>query len=328
MHSPAKRMQRLNYVTHAWFAGALLGAYGTAGAQTAAPTEQLERVMITAEKRETALEMTPDAISVLNGARLKERGQTGLADVVDSVPNVSFTSNRDTTQIFIRGIGNVFITAGGDPGVALYTDGAYISDMTGANTSLFDVQRVEVLRGPQGALYGRNATGGAINIISAVPTDTFRGQVGVLFGDYGRKETEGFISGPLGGSSTRARLSYQVRKLDGFTENQLAGQTFGPVLPGGPTTVGPKALDDLDAKALRLQTLTDLGNGASVRLIAGAWRQNDNGAANTILLEPVPLIPQFLFGVTPTGDPRSVKSQGNSRRVDVDTLQAIYDQPI
>ena len=161
MHSPAKRMQRLNYVTHAWFAGALLGAYGTAGAQTAAPTEQLERVMITAEKRETALEMTPDAISVLNGARLKERGQTGLADVVDSVPNVSFTSNRDTTQIFIRGIGNVFITAGGDPGVALYTDGAYISDMTGANTSLFDVQRVEVLRGPQGALYGRNATGGA-----------------------------------------------------------------------------------------------------------------------------------------------------------------------
>src|SRR5437762_875692 len=111
-----------------------MGAFGAATAQTAAsnngvPSEQLERVMITAEKRETVLEMTPDAITVLNGNRLQERGSTALADVVDLVPNVSFTSNRDTTQIFIRGIGNVFITAGGDPGVALYTDGAYISDM-------------------------------------------------------------------------------------------------------------------------------------------------------------------------------------------------------
>src|SRR6185369_3735173 len=251
MNRPSKLAQRLNYVTHACVAGIVMGAFGAASAQTAAPapkpaasapraaqndngvpSEQLERVMITAEKRETVLEMTPDAITVLNGNRLKERGQSGLADVVDSVPNVSFTSNRDTTQIFIRGIGNVFITAGGDPGVALYTDGAYISDMTSANSSLFDVQRVEVLRGPQGALYGRNATGGAMNIISNTPTSEFRGQVGVLFGDYGRKETEAFISGPLGGSGTRARLSYQVKKLDGFTENQLVGQSFGPVLPG------------------------------------------------------------------------------------------------
>jgi iron complex outermembrane recepter protein len=244
------------------------------------------------------------------------------------VPNVSFTSNRDTTQIFVRGIGNVFITAGGDPGVALYADGAYISDMTSANASLFDVQRVEVLRGPQGALYGRNATGGAINIISAIPTDTFRAQVGVLFGNYGRKETEGFLSGPLGSSGTRVRLSYQVKKLDGYTNNQLAGQAFGPVLPGGPSTVGPKALDDLDSQALRLQTMTDLGDGSSLRLIVGGYRQDDSGAANTVLLEPTPMIPELLFGVRPTGDPRSVKSQGNSRRIDVDTLQAIYDRPI
>jgi len=343
-----KPSHALNYVTHAWLAGILMGSGGVAGAQTAAPvaapaasaakasaqpdngasTEQLERVIITAEKRETVLEMTPDAITVLNGNRLKERGQTALADVADAVPNVSFTSNRDAAQIFVRGIGNVFFTAGGDPGVALYTDGAYISDMTSSNASLFDLQRVEVLRGPQGALYGRNATGGAINLISAPPTDSFRGQVGVLFGDYGRKETEGFLSGPLGASGTKARLSYQVKKLDGFTENQLAGQTFGPVLPGGPTTVGPKALDDLDSKALRLQTMTDLGRGASLRLIAGAYRQHDAGAGNQVLPEATPTIPQLLFGASVTGDPRSVKSQGAERRIDVDTFQAIYDRPL
>jgi len=338
-----KLTQRLNYVTHAWLAGVLLGGSGAALAQATAPaaapkaatpaqpdalTEQLERVMITAEKRETVLEMTPDAITVLNGNKLKERGTSNLADVVDAVPNVSFTSNRDSTQLFIRGIGNVFFTAGGDPGVALYTDGAYVSDMTSANTSLFDVQRLEVLRGPQGALYGRNATGGAMNIISNTPTDELRGQVGVLFGNYGRKESEGFVSGPLGGSGTKARLSYQIKKLDGFTENQLAGQSFGPVLPGGPNSVGPKRMDDLDSQALRLQTMTDLGNGGSLRFIAGVYRQDDNGASNAVLLEPTPTIPQFLFGVTPTGDPRSLKSQGATRRIDVDSLQAIYDQPI
>src|SRR6185369_1794273 len=99
----------------------------------------------------------------------------------------------------------------------------------------------------------------------------------------------------------------QVKKLDGFTENQLAGQSFGPVLPGGPNTVAPKRFDDLDSKALRLQTMTDLGNGASLRLIGGAYRQHDAGASNAVLTEATPTIPLFLFGVVPTGDPRSLK---------------------
>jgi outer membrane receptor protein involved in Fe transport len=134
----------------------LAQASGTAGA--------LERVEITAEKRLTLLDTTPSAISALNGGRLAESGATGLADLVTLVPNMSFTTGYGASQLFIRGIGNVFFTAGGDPGVALYTDGAYISDQTSSNASLFDVQRVEVLRGPQGALYVRNATGGAMNL--------------------------------------------------------------------------------------------------------------------------------------------------------------------
>jgi len=346
-----KLSQRPNVVTQACLAALFVSAGTAARAQSAAPEaapapqaaasaakaappsanaapEQLERVVITAEKRETVLDMTPDAISVLNGNKLKERGQTSLADLVTLVPNVSFTSNRDTTQIFVRGIGNVFITAGGDPGVALYTDGAYVSDMTSANTSFFDVQRIEVLRGPQGALYGRNATGGAINIISAAPTDEWRAQAGVLFGDYGRKESEGFISGPLGDGSNKVRLSYQIKSLDGFTRNPLAGQSFGPVLPGGPDTVGPNRLDDLGTRALRLQSATDLGNAGTLRFIVGYFRERDNGAAQAVLLEPTPLIPELLFGVKPSADPRVVKSEGAYRRIDVDSLQAIYDLPV
>ncbi len=332
--------QRRSVVAQACLASLLLCTGGVALAQTAstvpAPkpavadgsnTEQLERVTITSEKRATVLDMTPDAVTVLNGSKLKERGATGLADVVTAVPNTSFTTGLGATQLFVRGIGNVFVTAGGDPGVALYADGAYISDQTSSNTSLFDVQRVEILRGPQGALYGRNATGGAMNILSAQPTDTFTGQVGVLLGDYGRRESEGFVSGPITGS-TNMRLSYQVKALDGFARNQLAGQNFGPVLPGGPNTAGPGALDDLGSQALRLQSATDLGQGAGLRVIAGYYRQSDNGPGNAVLVEPTPMIPQLLFGATPSTDPRSVKSQGASNKIDVNTLQAIYDQPV
>src|SRR5262249_20357815 len=145
----------------------------------------------------TVLDTTPAALTALSGAKLAEQGQTGLADVVTFVPNTNFTTGQGTAQLFVRGIGNVFILAGGDPGVAMYSDGAYVSDQTSANVALFDTQRIEVLRGPQGALYGRNATGGALNLISAAPTDSFSARVGVLLGDYGRKESEGFVSGPL-----------------------------------------------------------------------------------------------------------------------------------
>ena len=204
----------LNYATQAWLASLLLGTSAAALAQASpptptpkpapldsAPSEQLDRVTITAEKRETVLDLAPDAITVLDGGKLKDRGATGLVDIVTAAPNMSMTTGLGATQLFVRGIGNVFVTAGGDPGVALYADGAYVSDQTSSNTSLFDVQRVEILRGPQGALYGRNATGGAMNILSARPSDQFKARVGVLGGDYGRKETEGFVTGPLTGST-------------------------------------------------------------------------------------------------------------------------------
>jgi outer membrane receptor protein involved in Fe transport len=297
----------------------LAQASGTAGA--------LERVEITAEKRLTLLDTTPSAISALNGGRLAESGATGLADLVTLVPNMSFTTGYGASQLFIRGIGNVFFTAGGDPGVALYTDGAYISDQTSSNASLFDVQRVEVLRGPQGALYGRNATGGAMNLISALPTQAFKAQFGALLGQYGRRESEGFVSGGLGFANTSARLSYQVKKLDGYTVNQLAGVRSGPVLPGGVDTIGPDRLDDLDSRALRLQTLTDMGPAGTLRLIASSYRQDEAGPGNKQLVDPV-TIPILLYNARPVADPRATKSQGASNAVDVTALQVVYERPL
>jgi iron complex outermembrane receptor protein len=319
----------LNPVAQAIALGLLAGmpCLVHAQAQADAAPPQIERVTITAEKRVTILDTTPASITALSGAKLAEQGATGLADLVGLAPNTSFTTGQGASQIFVRGIGNVFILAGGDPGVALYSDGSYVSDQTSSNVSLFDTQRVEVLRGPQGALYGRNATGGAMNLISARPTATLQARAGVLLGNHGRKESEGFISGPLGGSSTQGRLSWQVKELDGYTRNPLAGSVNGPVLPGGPTTAGPDRLDDLSSRALRLQTATDFGSGANLRVILGHYRQKDAGPSMPLLADPV-MVPQLLFGAVPSTDPRVVESQGASNRIDVDSAQLVLEQAV
>lgn len=294
-------------------AAALALAPALAQAQ-ATETAQIERVVITAERRVTVLDTTPAAITALNGARLAERGDTGLADLVMLSPNTSFTNGQGATQLFVRGIGNVFILAGGDPGVALYADGAYVSDQTSSNTALFDTQRVEILRGPQGALYGRNATGGAVNIISALPTPSFQARVGLLLGSDNRRESEGFISGPLGADGgVQGRLSYQVKAADGYTRN--------------PLPEGPRRLDDQSSRALRAQLQTALGGNGTLRFVAGHYRERDAGMSVPVLADPVS-IPQLLYGATQSSDPRVVKSQGSSNRVEVNTAQALLEMPL
>ncbi|NRF68931.1 TonB-dependent receptor [Aquincola sp. S2] len=323
---------RLNPVTEL-IVGGLLASTALGVRAQAAPESsgtQIERITITAEKRTTVLDTTPASITALNGSKLAEQGATNFADMLALSPNTSFTTGQGASQIFVRGIGNVFILAGGDPGVALYADGSYVSDQTSSNVSLFDTQRVEILRGPQGALYGRNATGGAMNLIAARPTANFQAKGGVLFGEYGRREVEGFVSGPLFGGSgggTLGRLSFQAKQLDGYTSNPLAGQSFGPVLPGGRSTVGPDKLDDHDSRAIRLQTATDFSSGTNLRLIAGHYRQKDAGPSMPLLADPV-MIPQLLFGAVPSTDPRIVESQGASNQIDVSSVQAILEQPV
>jgi iron complex outermembrane recepter protein len=290
---------------------------GPAAAQVANDASPLEVVTVTAERRETLLLKTPEAVTALSGEGLRLRGSAALDDLNGSIPNYTFTSNQGVAQIFLRGIGNNFITLGGDPGVAFYADGAYVSDQTATNTGLFDVKRIEVLRGPQGALYGRNATGGAVNVISNGPTPEFSARLGATLGNYGRVESEGFVSGPLGDSGTSGRLSYQIKHSAGYTKNQLAGQ------PGAPAR-----LDDLDAQTLRGQTLTQLPGGGRLRLLAQLFNEKNNGASSSTLTEAGPTPGSLLYGAAPTGDPRSVKSQAAFNRRQVHSAQSVLEQPV
>ncbi|MGA0600255.1 TonB-dependent receptor [Caulobacter sp. KR2-114] len=289
----------------------------------AAGQAQIGEVVVTAAKRETTVQRLPQAISVLNGGVQRDRGQQRLEDLQTSVPNITFASTSDNAQLYIRGVGNTFINAGGDPGVAFYQDGAYVSDQRTTNTSMFDVERVEVLRGPQGALYGRNAVGGALNIISARPTDSFQGRVDAIVGDYGRRESEGFVSGPLiagaaGEGGVDARLSYQVRHLDGYTRNLLAGQAGAPA-----------RLDDLDAQAVRGQISAKLPGGGRLNLLASYYHQDDAGPALAVVPVAGFTYPtQLIFGLAPSTDPRAVYADVGIDRLKVATVQLSYVQPI
>jgi iron complex outermembrane receptor protein len=284
----------------------------------------IAEVVVTATRRSTSLQKTGQAVSVITGQQALLTGRQGLDDLKTSIPNVNFSSTTNSTQLFVRGIGNTFLPAGGDPGVALYQDNAYTSDQTTEAVSFFDLDRVEVLRGPQGGLYGRNATGGSINVISAKPTSDLAGQISVLGGDYGRVESEGFISGPLGFANTDFRVSYQVHRLEGFVKNLYQPSVGDPGFGSAPSH-----LDDMNSDAVRLQTATHLNSGGTLRLIFNHYQEADSGSALAVVPFRNYVYPaQALYGLVPTSDPRNVTVNEGYNRIHVNSFNVNFDQPI
>ena len=154
----------------------------------------MEEIVVTGLRRsETVLE-TPAAITALGAEELNARGISEITDIQYLVPSLQYGEFLGRRQVAIRGIGE-FVEA---PGVMVSVDGVVQSIASSSQLSHLDLERVEVLRGPQGTLYGRNATGGAVNFISAKPTDELAGHIKVGYAEYDHKSIEGVISGPLG----------------------------------------------------------------------------------------------------------------------------------
>ena len=141
----------------------------------AAEDRVIEEILVTAEKREASLQETPIAITAFDQTGLDRRGIQQIEDLQFATPNlfISHNSQSPVTYAYIRGIGSDQLVAGFDPGVAYHVDGIYVGQPSAMPVDLWDMERVEVLRGPQGTLYGRNTTGGAINVLTAQPTDEF-----------------------------------------------------------------------------------------------------------------------------------------------------------
>jgi iron complex outermembrane receptor protein len=189
-----------------------------------AQSDSLQEVVVTAQKREQNLQDVGISIAAFSQDQLKDMGVSSVDQLGYAVPGVNIFQfgQQTTTTITIRGVSQNDFSDQNEAPVAVYQDGAYNSFIGGAGMNLFDVDRVEVLRGPQGTLFGRNATGGLIQIISRKPTNTFESYATVDAGQYGLVRLEGAVSGPLT-NTLSARLSVSATRQDGFVTN-----TIGP----------------------------------------------------------------------------------------------------
>ncbi len=188
----------------------------------------LEEVVVTARRREEGVQDVPIPISALSSDQLRERGITEIKNIEQITPNLSFLNsgvNKGTAQIFLRGIGQVNWGPTQDPKVGTYIDGVYLGRPQGGVFDLFDIERVEVLRGPQGTLFGRNTTAGLIQVITKDPTHDFEMTVQAGIGNDEQVNTDIVINGSLIDGVLAGRLAMQTRRDDGFMKD-MAGRDW------------------------------------------------------------------------------------------------------
>jgi iron complex outermembrane receptor protein len=179
-------------------------------------TDQLEEILVTAEKRSEDINKAPIAITALNMGQLQDAGVVSVEDLSSVAPSVEISTVGYANAVFvtIRGISNENFN-GGNPEVAPYIDGIYVGGTSGLGNAFFDIDRVEVLRGPQGTLYGRNSTGGNLNIVTADPKHFFAASEDVSYGNYNDVQVHGMVNVPLS-SDLAVRGAIFVHRNDGY----------------------------------------------------------------------------------------------------------------
>jgi len=238
-------------------------------AQQTEQAAQLDEVVVTAQRRSENLQKTPLTISAVTGEKLESQGIKTVVDLANQVPALQITSSgAGAAQIFLRGIGSTNTTEVGDPAVAYHIDGIYIARSTSVGALFYDIDRVEVLRGPQGTLYGRNATAGAINVITKQPKFDYEANGSVDVGNYGALTTSGMVNIPV--SDTLAvRAAFQQSRHDGYVV----------ALNKGPGTGGNDRYDQ-DDKSARVQLLWKPTDVLSVRLTTDYLHQGGAGGGD------------------------------------------------
>lgn len=210
-----------------------LAAPSAARAQAEAQSAPgVEEIIVTARKTSENLQRTPVAVTALTSRYLEEHAVKDVTDISQTTPNLVLQVSgangaSKTPAIYLRGLGQADTVLTADPAVGLYLDGIYIARNTGAITDLVDLDRIEVLRGPQGTLFGKNTIGGAINLISKKPSDKFDAGLDLTYGKFDRTAVRGMINAPL--SDTLAvRLTAYGNRQDGYVKlSNYPGREFG-----------------------------------------------------------------------------------------------------
>jgi iron complex outermembrane recepter protein len=232
----------------------------------------LEEITVTARRREESLQSAPVAVTAVTGEALETRGAASIDAVSQFTPNVQFdgaaalSGGAYNATVFIRGIGQNDFAIFSDPGAAMYLDGVYLGRSIGGIMDAVDLERVEVLRGPQGTLFGRNTIGGAVNIVSRQPSDEFEGEVSLTGGSFNRFDGKAVVNIPL---SDRFATRFTVASInrDGYEEQLGDGSDRG----------------DRDARIGRVQALWRATDDLDFTLSLDATRVRQNSAPLTLV---------------------------------------------
>jgi len=201
----------------------------TAAMPNLASAQTLDTITVTAQKREQSVQDVGLTVTAVGGERLKEAGVRDVVEIAALSPNVQVNYGLGNNFFNIRGLGLNEFTANLDAPVAVHIDEIYQSKGFMTGLAIFDVERVEILKGPQGDLFGRNTTGGTVNFITRRPQKEFGAGVNINYGNYNTLHTEGYITGPIT-ENLAARVSgYITNQGRGFYENQLTGENEGRV---------------------------------------------------------------------------------------------------
>lgn len=193
-------------------------------AQTNPSQLRLEEVRVTAQKREESLQDVPLSVATVSGQKIEEAGIENLADLTSLIPNIHLTQTGISTQLRVRGIGSDN-SQGFEQSVGMYIDGIYHGRAQLFRIPFFDLERAEVLRGPQSTLFGKNSIAGALNLTTAKPTHEMEGKVSASYEfEHHQREVNAVVSGPLA-DTLRGRLAIRTYRDDGYIENDYTGET-------------------------------------------------------------------------------------------------------
>ena len=250
-----------------------------------------DTIFVTARRREESLQDVPGSVTAVSSDKLERLDATEIGDVQALVPNlVLHEGDAQNTVAFIRGVGQLDSLAFADPGVGIYLDDVYLGRAQGAFLDVFDVERIEVLRGPQGTLYGRNTIGGAVKFVSRKPTATPEAYASVAYGNYDRLDLKAGVSGPIAGEKLLGKASVAYLTRDGFSENLINGEDDG----------------DRDTLAWRASIL-------AVPNDAFSWELTADGSTDSPDTSRTPARETSVFGMfDPSEDPFEIEADFNN----------------
>ena len=244
-----------------------------AEAQTSAPEKSnLEEIVVTAQKRAENVQDAPLAISAVTGATLAKDRVTSITDLAQTMTGISFTANSpQANEINIRGVVNTRLTGPtADQSVSTFVDDVYVARSGILNTAFYDVARIEVVRGPQGVLLGKNVAGGAVNVISNKPTQENSGAATASIGNYSLRQFSGFVNGAIS-EDFSGRISFQAIKHSGYARDLLHNVD----------------VENLDSTQARVQLAYEpAGSGFNALFIADYSQTSDDGINRVGVVSP------------------------------------------